>query len=70
MPAVSQVFCIERRPQVAHPHTHGRQDVQVPHLRHHVHDERLAEAPHVDTQRGEAIHVSLLPEDVQDVGEL
>ena len=70
MPAVSQVVCIERRAQVAHPHAHGREDIQVSHLRHAVHDERVSEASHVDPQRGAPVHVSLLPEDVQDVSQL
>ena len=70
MPAVSQVVRIERRSQVAHPHAHGRQDVQVFDLRHAVHDERVVEASHVDPQRGSPVHVSLLPEDLQDFSQL
>ena len=70
MPAVSQVVRVERRPQVAHPHAHWRQDVQVSDLRHAVHDEWVVEASHVDPQRGAPVHVSLLPEDLQDLRQL
>ena len=63
-------LCLQWSSKGSPPHSLRRQGFQLCRLRPQLHHQRIVETTHVHPQRDEAVHVSVLSENVQDIGEL